>query len=293
MNLKSQDRQETVLTFRERLLQAMEKRDVSKSALARDVGIDRSTLSQLLSSENDRLPRADTVAAIATALQVSLDWLLGLTAEERSHAAILQESIIFAPATRTPVDENIARWHQEAAGRKIRYVPSTLPDLAKTENTLVHEFQDYAAKTAKQAIAASRDKRAYSRLPDTDIEICMSSQSLESFAAGAGIWGGLSPEARLEQLAEMQSLLDELYPRLRLFLFDGLTHFAAPYTIFGMQRAAVYLGQMYFAFTTREHVRMLTNHFDDLIRAAVVQAHEAADFVGTLKVEPTRPGARP
>ena len=288
--MKTQERQETVLTFRERLLQAMEKRNTSKSALARNVGIDRSTLSQLLSSDNERLPRADTVAAIATALQVSLDWLLGLSAEERSQAAILQESIIFAPATRTPVDENIARWHQEAAGRKIRYVPSTLPDLAKTETTLLHEFQDYATKTAKQAITASRDKRAYSRLPDTDIEICMSRQSLETFATGGGIWSGLDGDSRLEQLAELQSLLDELYPRLRLFLFDGLTHFAAPYTIFGMQRAAIYLGQMYFAFTTREHVRMLTNHFDDLIRAAVVQAHEAADFVGSLTVRDWEPG---
>lgn len=291
--MKTQERQETVRTFRERLLQAMEKRGVSKSALARDVGIDRSTLSQLLSSDNDRLPRAETVAAMATALQVSLDWLLGLTAEARLHAAILQESIVFAPAARTPVDENIARWHQEAAGRKIRYVPTTLPDLTKTESTLVHEFQDYAAKTAKQAIVASRDKRAYSRLPDTDIEICMSMQSLETFAEGGGIWSGLSAEARLEQLAEIQSLLDELYPRLRLFLFDGLTHFAAPYTIFGMQRAAIYLGQMYFAFTTREHVRMLTNHFDDLIRAATVQAHEAADFVGSLKISPDRGSGDP
>ena len=289
--MKTQERQETVLTFRERLLQAMESRDISKSALARTIGIDRSTLSQLLSSENDRLPRADTVAAIAAALQVSLDWLLGLSAEERSHAAILQESIIFAPATRTPVDENIAKWHQEAAGRKIRYVPSTLPDLAKTETILFHEFQDYATKTAKQAIAASRDKRAYSRLPDTDIEICMSRQSLEVFAAGGGIWSGLSGDSRLEQLAELQSLLHELYPRLRLFLFDGLTHFATPYTIFGMQRAAIYLGQMYFAFTTREHVRTLTDHFDDLIRAAVVQSHEAADFVGGLRVSDRGVGA--
>lgn len=280
--MRSDERQETVRVFRERLQLAMDRADMSKSGLAKAVGIDRSTLSQLLSPENDRLPRADTVAGIASTLRVSLDWLMGLAADERSHAAILQESIIFSPATRSPVDENLARWHQESAGRKIRYVPSSLPDLAKTERTLIHEYQDFASKSTDQAILATRDKRAYSRLPDTDIEVCMSTQGLETFAAGKGIWTGFELDARLEQLAELESLLRELYPRLRLFLFNGRTHYAAPYTIFGMQRAAIYLGQMYFAFTTREHVRTLTNHFDDLIRAASVQSHEAADFVGAL-----------
>jgi len=280
--MRSFERQETVRTFRERLQTAMDRVDMSKSALAKAVGIDRSTMSQLLSADNDRLPRADTVAGIAATLRVSLDWLMGLTADERSHAAILQESIIFSPATRSPVDENLSRWHQESAGRKIRYVPSTLPDLAKTENTLIHEYQDFASKSTDQAILATRDKRAYSRLPDTDIEVCMSTQGLETFAEGKGIWTGLSLEARLDQLSELQALLRELYPRLRLYLFDGRTHYSAPYTIFGMQRAAIYLGQMYFAFTTREHVRTLTSHFDDLIRAATVQSHEAANFIDVL-----------
>lgn len=281
--MRSFERQETVRTFRERLQLAMDRAEMSKSALAKAVGIDRSTMSQLLAAENDRLPRADTVAGIASTLRVSLDWLMGLTADERSQAAILQESIVFSRATRSPVDENLARWHQESAGRKIRYVPSTLPDLAKTERTLIHEYQDFASKSTDQAILAMRDKRAYSRLPDTDIEICMSTQRLENFASGRGIWAGLEQDARLEQLAELRSLLKELYPRLRLFLFDGRTHYSAPYTIFGMQRAAIYLGQMYFAFTTREHVRTLTDHFDDLIRAATVQSHEAAEFVGELQ----------
>ncbi len=280
--MRSFERQDTVRTFRERVQQAMDRAGMTKSGLSREVGIDRSTMSQLLSPENDRLPRADTVAGIASALRVSLDWLMGLTADERSQAAILKESLVFSPAARSPGDENLTRWHQESAGRKIRYVPSTLPDLAKTDKTLIHEYQDFVAKTTDQAITASRDKRAYSRLPDTDIEVCMSVQSLELFAEGRGIWTGLEHDARLEQLEELSDLLQELYPRLRLFLFDGLTHYSAPYTIFGVQRAAVYLGQMYFAFTTREHVRTLTSHFDDLIRAAAVQAHEAADFVEEL-----------
>ena len=285
MQVRTDDRHDTVLTFRNRLERAMDRVEISQSELARQAGIDRSTLSQLLKGEGQRLPRAETVAAIARCLQISMDWLLGLSGDERTQAAILRESIEIAPLTKTPVDENLARWHDEAVGTKIRYVPSTLPDLMKTEATLNHEFRDYAVKSPKQAITASRDKRRFSRLPDADMEICLPRQRLENYAAGTGLWQGISKEHRLEQLEEMQSLLQELYPKLRLFLFDGLTHYAAPYTIFGRQRAAIYMGQMYFAFTTRDHVRTLTDHFDDLIRAAVIQSNEVSDFVGALKAK--------
>jgi len=66
-------------------------------------------------------------------------------------------------------------------------------------------------------------------------------------------------------------LVDELYPTLRWFLYDGLKRFSVPYTIFGPQRAAVYFGNMYFVFSATEQIRVLTRHFDDLIRSSVVQ----------------------
>ncbi len=279
---RSDERRETVLLFRGRLQDAMDRAKMSKSALAREIGVDRSTLSQLLAPDNDRLPRADTVAAAARALNISLDWLMGLSAFERSNADILHEFFEFAPSERTPVDANIAQWHAEAMGQKIRYVPATLPELFKTEATIEHEFRDFAAKTTRQAKAASEDKRAFSRMPSADMEMCMPVQALRDYAAGAGIWRGVSVADRREQLLQMAQMADALYPKLRFYLFDGLTHYSAPYTIFGVGRAAVYLGQMFFAFTTLEHVRVLTNHFDDLIRAAVVHSHEVSDHIRAM-----------
>ena len=41
----------------------MERAGVTRAGLARRIGVDRSTLSQILSPESVRLPRADTVAA--------------------------------------------------------------------------------------------------------------------------------------------------------------------------------------------------------------------------------------
>jgi transcriptional regulator with XRE-family HTH domain len=279
------DRRETVTIFRARFLEALEASGLSRSALARQTGVDRSTLSQLLSPGNDRLPRADTVAAIASALKVSLDWLLGLSHEAKLGADVLQESLQFTPSARTPVDENLARWHFEAAGYRIRYVPTSLPDLVKTEDVMRFEFRDYVAKSADQAIDASHGRLAYTRLPDTDMEICMPRQSLEAFARGEERWRGLAPGIRAAQLNKMAEITEELYPSLRINLFDAMTHYSAPYTIFGPVRAAVYVGQMYFVFTTTPHIRVLMRHFDGLVRAATVQATETAAFLRELSAD--------
>lgn len=284
------DRRVTVAAFRERLEEAMARVGLNRSQLARRVGVDRSTLSQLLSPENDRLPRADTVASIAVALQVSLDWLLGLSHDDQLGAAILEQSLEIAPRTRTPVDEHLMRWHAEAVGYKVRYVPSNLPDQVKITEVLEHEWGRVQSMKPDQAITRSRDRLDYSRRPETDIEICMPLQHLYTFARGEDIWHGVPRAVREAQLEHIVLLTEELYPSMRVFLFDGLALHSAPITIFGPQRAVVYIGQMYFAFNTTEHIRVLTRHFDELIRGAVVQAHEIGGFVRTLHDQLARTG---
>lgn len=286
------DRREMARQFRSRLAEAMARSGFNRSALAGRIGIDRSTLSQLLSEDTDRLPRADTVAAIATALRVSLDWLLGLSREDRLGADILLESVRFTPSAGTLEDEGLARWYREATGYKIRHVPTTLPDPLKTDRVIHHEFREFVGRTVDQAIDDGRDRLAYIRLPETDFEVCMPVQGVAALARGEGVWRGLPGSARIEQLDRMIALTEELYPTLRLFLYDELSHYSVPYTIFGPLRAAIYVGQMYFVFNTAEHIRVLSRHFDGLIRAAVVQATEAADFLRGLRGELTKEGHR-
>ena len=273
------ERRATGMIFRERLKKTMEQSGFNASQLAAKIGIDRSTLSQILSDDLDRMPRADTIGAIAVSLQVSLDWLLGITQDEKIGADILHESVQITPQSPLSVEEGMARWHAEAAGYKIRYVPSSLPDLCKTEEVLEYEFENYVARTMDQAQTQVRNKLSYTRLPDTDMEVCLPLQAIESFALGEGLWRGLPADVRVRQLEHMRDIADELYPRLRVFLFDGLSHFAAPYTIFGPIRAAIYIGQAYLVFTTTEHIRLLTRHFDQLIRAAVVDASSFSGFI--------------
>ena len=104
------------------------------------------------------------------------------------------------------------------------------------------------------------------------MECCSSTQAITSFARGEGIWSRLGAAARRDQLDRMIQLVDELYPTFRWFLFDGSKRYAAPVTVFGAQRAALYLGRLYLVLTSSEHVRTLSRHFDSLVRDAEHQA---------------------
>ncbi|NQV79289.1 MAG: helix-turn-helix transcriptional regulator [Alphaproteobacteria bacterium] len=280
---RSANRRDVARVFRERLAEAMARSGLRAAGLAARIGVDRSTLSQLLSGENDRLPRADTVAAMAGELQVSLDWLLGLSSETRRGADILHESMEIARSAQTPVDQQLVRWQQEATGYKIRHVPATLPDLVKTDEVLHYEYQYFVARDPNEAISAGSDKLESTRTPEADMEVCMRIQDLRALATGTGLWQGLDANARRDQFDRMTALYDELYPSLRIYLYDGLTHYSVPYTIFGPIRAALYVGQLYFVFNTRDHIRVLTRHFDELIKGSVVQANDFPSVIAEMR----------
>ena len=281
-------RRQTVEVFRERLNEVIARSGLSRAAFAARAGLDRSTLSQLLSPGNERLPRTETIAAIAAREQVSVDWLLGISQEGRLEAGVLAKVLEIESGAGAPSDARLARWRAEAAGYKIRYVPTTLPDLLKTEDVIRYEYSAYEAAMPKVRLEQAEEGLAYLRKPETDSEVCSSLQSLRSFALGQDIWGGLALASRIAQLEAAAALADELYPSFRWFLFDGLQRYSVPLTIFGPKRAAIYLGDMYFVFNSTEHIRVLTQHFDDLIRGAVVQPPDVIALLGELRKEAVR-----
>jgi transcriptional regulator with XRE-family HTH domain len=255
------NKQEIVSIFRKRLLESMQERALNQSALSRETGVDRSTLSQLLAEENMRMPRADTVASLAQSLQVSTDWLLGLSQDSRYGAEILRQSFEVAPHEQSPADDNLKRWYEEAEGLKIRYVPVQLPDIVKTDQVLEYEYGEVVERPVSRAKEQARYHLNFTRGPDNDLEICMPRENLVGFCRGEGLWRNLGRTVRREQVGFMLETLEELYPSVRLYLYDGRKRYSVPYTIFGARRAAVYVGQMYFAFNTTEYVRILVRHF--------------------------------
>ncbi|MCG6560259.1 helix-turn-helix domain-containing protein [Ruegeria sp. 1NDH52C] len=281
--LDSMDKRDRAAQFRQRLIRAMELRQITQSALARDVGVDRSTISQLLTDSGARLPNGHVVGACASALGVSTDWLLGLSDRPESAAELLASSLTMTEAPRALVDERIYEWHREAAGYKIRYVPAALPDMLKTRAVLEWEYAPHLGRTADQAIGASEDRLAWMRSAQSDYEIAMPLFELESFAQGAGYYRGLDPAVRREQIDHLLALCEQLYPRLRIYLYDAKRLYSAPMTIFGPLLCVFYAGSHYMAFRDRDRIEVFTRQFDTLVREADLTARDLPAHLRRLR----------
>ncbi len=261
----------------------MQAQNTTQSALARRIGVDRSTVSQLLKDDGARLPNAQVVGECASALGVSADWLLSLTDRPESAADILANSLTVTAAPRALVDEQIFHWHQEAAGYKIRHVPASLPDMLKSDELLVWEYAPQLGRTTEQAINASRDRLTWMRSSQSDYEIALPRHDIESFARGTGYYHGLPATIRRQQLDMFADLTSQLYPRLRLYLFDAHRLFSSPITVFGPLLAVLYLGRNYLAFRDTERVAAFTDHFDELVRQSDITARQFPDHIENLK----------
>ncbi|SMX38062.1 helix-turn-helix domain-containing protein [Maliponia aquimaris] len=277
------DKRQRAALLRARLTQAMTRAGSNQTALARAVGVDRSTISQLLKDEGARLPNAHLVGACAQALGVSTDWLLGLSDRPESAADLLATSLTLTEAPRALVDEQIYQWHREAEGYKIRHVPASLPDMLKTRAVLEWEYGPHLGRTTEQAINASEDRLTWMRASKSDYEIALPLYELESFAAGTGYYAGLSADIRRAQLAKLIELSATLYPRLRVYLFDARRLYSAPVTVFGPLLAVLYLGRNYLAFRDTVRIAAITTHFDNLVKEASVTARALPDHLRGLQ----------
>ena len=89
-------------------------------------------------------------------------------------------------------------------------------------------------------------------------------------------------DVRYAQLNFIADQCDQLFPKLRIFLFDAHRVFSSPVTVFGPNLAVVYVGQCYLAFREVERVKSLSSHFDWLVREAVVDARHVAAHIRSL-----------
>lgn len=277
------DKRDVADVFRGRMKLLIAQRGDSLSGFAQSIGIDRSALSQFLAPNSTRLPRAETLHAISRQCGVSLDWLLGLVVENKDQEQTTAPIIEFESTGDAVAADHLQRWHREATGYKIRYVPSSIPDLFRTDAINAAEYGfEKSGRLARRERNAS-DQLTYSRRPETDMEVCMPLQTMAELATGEGLWKVLSAEERRDQLGYMIDLLDEMYPTFRLFLFDGRERKVSPYTVFGPKRAAIYLGELYLVINSVEHIKQLSGHFDSLIRLASVGPDRASAHLSQLR----------
>ncbi|PJE30805.1 Transcriptional regulator, contains XRE-family HTH domain [Pseudooceanicola antarcticus] len=277
------DKRERAHAFRHRLREAMGEKAMSQSALARRVGVDRSTISQLLSGDSPRLPNAQVVAECAAALGVSADWLLALSERPETAADLLAASSRMTEAPRALIDEQIFAWHQEAEGYKIRHVPAALPDMLKANALLEWEYSPHLGRTTQQAIGASADKLSWMRNASSDYEIALPRHEMIAFATATGYYADVPADIRAEQIDRFADLLESLYPRMRMYLFDARRLYSSPVTIFGPLLSVLYIGQNYIAFRDTERVQAMTAHFDYLVREASVASRVLPEYLRELK----------
>ncbi len=276
------DKRDRAALFRHRLAEAMALARSNQTALARRVGTDRSTVSQLLKDDGARLPNGHLVAAFAQALGVSADWLLGLSDRPENAADLLANSMTLTEAPRALIDETIFEWHREAEGYKIRHVPAMLPDMLKTRAVLEWEYGPSLGRTTTQAINASADRLDWMQKARSDYEIALPLYEIDSFAKGTGYYASLPIAARREQLDALIVLTESLYPRLRMSLFDARRLYSAPLTVFGPLLAVLYMGRTYLAFRDTERITAFTEHFDHLVREATVTSRAFPEHLSGL-----------
>lgn len=279
-------RRQVVHIFRERLALVIQRSRLAPAAFARSLGIDRSTLSQVLSPTHDRLLRAETLAVLSTRYGVSVDWLLGLTSQERPGADVVEQVRVEGQAG-SPTDDRFLRWYAEAenAGYPIRTVPRSFPDFLKLADVIAYEYSGWPEIDTDASVRWAEERLASMRSSDLSQEACLPLQGLQAFARGEAQWERLPAALRREQLRVMGETCRALYPSLRVHLYDLRNTYSAPFTVFGPQRAILYIGGLFFVFTASKHVRLLNQRFDVLVRAAVVQPAGIPEVLAALARE--------
>ena len=276
------DKRRRASLFRERLIEVMSVKGMTKSGLSRAANVDRSTIGQLLKNDQPRLPNAQLAADAANALGVSTDWLLGLTNRPETPGDIIAAALSLSPAERTSADEQLLEWHHEAAGYKVRHVPATLPDTLKTKRILDWEYASVRERRLPEALSAIQDQLQWLSSGVSDYEIAVPVHEIESCAAGTAYYKDVEEDVRCEQLGFIADQCDQMFPRLRIFLFDAHNVFSSPVTIFGPNLAVIYVGQCYLAFREVERIKSLSSHFDWLVREAVVDARNVSTHIRSL-----------
>ena len=108
----------------------------------------------------------------------------------------------------------------------------------------------------------------------SDYEIAVPLHEIAAFAGATGYYDGLPAAIRRAQIDRLIDLSEQLYPALRLHLFDARRVYSAPITVFGPLLAVLYLGRHYLAFRDSDRVATFGQHFDWLVREATVEARD-------------------
>lgn len=196
--------------FVDRLRRAMHDNAISAAELARKTGLSKAAISQLMSDKSARLPNSYSIYNLARALNRNVDYFLGssmrLVGNRASlHVDFHEDALL-----------NIGRLCREVVlkpdGPGTVLIADTLPDFAKTEQTLAAELGPSAAVTEHAAeMAELRATCQRSRI--RGIVLCDSAVVMQ-LIRGSGLYRALDDHARQAQIALMVEFFELRFPDL-------------------------------------------------------------------------------
>lgn len=206
-----------------RLQEAMTSRGYTVSQLSFASDIRKPTLMRMLSEDLARLPDTYTLIKLAHALDVSLEYLLGLGVQQMESA--LSFSGDFFPDPYAPENRLYEEmFHSQSNGYFI-YVCETLPELLKTRPVLELELGNTAVAAAyhgrmeaMKAAAANRENNGL---------VLMDSRIIDNLLSGTGQYAGLTAPQIRDQIGSLKSFFEAHFPTVNACVVDyrknGLT----------------------------------------------------------------------
>ena len=272
-----------MVLFVDRLTVLIRQSGLTQAAFARQTGLDSSTLSLLLSGDGRRAPSAQTLIALATSWHVSTDWLLGLTDEASTGTDIVQSVARIERHTRAPSDSLFLTWLRENEGSRIRTAIDGIPNFLKTEEIIRFEYQGYLG--GSRPFDAVQQRLALMRRPQSNLEVCISMESLSTLALAESKWSGLNVLLRIKQLEHMLQLYGELYPRLIVYCYTLTEAYSSPFTLFGREMVSLFIGDKYLVLRRQDLIQEFSDQFDNLIKLAVIQPSQFGGLIEDLITE--------
>lgn len=276
-------------TLSRRLNEAMACRQISLTQLAYASSITKAALARLLADDLDRLPDTYTLIKLAHALDVNLDYLLGLGLQR------LDASISFAADFfPNPFSSENTLYEElfltQTSGYFV-YVCETLPDLLKTRAVLDIELGDSTMSAAyharMQALRSAASQRENNGL------VLMDCRVIDDLLTASGLYRGLTTQQVREQIDLLGSFFDSQLPTVTASVVDYRKTGLAQMFLSTPCRVASRMGDGYVCTGNAELYQHLRQHAFNACRTGVAfSAHVAAVTAGSKGAYPVLRSAR-
>lgn len=226
-----------------KLREAMEARKITVAQLAFQADISKSSLARLVDKDLDRLPDTYTLVKLAYALDVNLDYLLGLSLQQTE--AEISFGADFYPGVHSADNTIYEGAFLPTGGAYFIYVCETVPDYLKTMAVLALELGSAEMATAYHARMTALREAAGT--VEANGLVLMDRRVIDQLRAGRGLYAGLTGDEIADQLASLTRFFDAQSPTLGALVVEYHTEGLTPVFLSSPSRVLTRLGDGYVA----------------------------------------------